>query len=133
MLGEKIMFYLILADLLVVVHLLFILFALLGGLLLIFRDYLVFVHLPAALWAALISFKGWICPLTPLENYLRVAAGTEGYEGGFVSHYIIPIIYPVSLTHNIQIILGILFVLINIGIYSYVYVRRIDKQARKQG
>jgi len=125
------MIYLMLADLLVVVHLLFIIFALFGGLLLIFRGYLVFVHLPAAIWAALISFKGWICPLTPLENYLRGIAGNEGYVGGFVAHYLLPVIYPVSLTPNIQIILGIFVVLINIGIYSFVYFKCMVKQGRK--
>jgi hypothetical protein len=119
------MFYQILADLVVIVHLLFIIFALLGGLLLLLRGYLVFIHVPAAIWAALISFKGWICPLTPLENCLRSTAGAEGYTGGFVEHYLIPLIYPVGLTLKIQIIFGIFVVLINIGIYAFVYYKRI--------
>lgn len=127
------MIYSILADLVLIVHLLFIIFALLGGLLLIWRYSLFFVHLPAAIWAALISFKGWICPLTPLENQLRGLAGSEGYTGGFVSHYLIPVIYPVNLTLTIQIVLGIFVVLINIGIYSFVYYKRMTKQSRKLG
>ena len=126
------MIYLILADLLVIVHLLFIIFALLGGLLLIWRGSLFFVHLPAAIWAALISFKGWICPLTPLENYLRGIAGTAGYEQGFVEYYLIPIIYPSNLTANIQIMLGALVLLINLCIYCLVYYKRMAKRGGKQ-
>jgi hypothetical protein len=124
------MYYQILADLVVIVHLLFIIFALFGGLLLFLRGYLVFIHVPAAIWAALISFKGWICPLTPLENVLRSAAGAEGYTGGFVAHYLIPLIYPVSLTLKIQIIFGIFVVLINIGIYAFVYYKRLYPSGR---
>ncbi|WP_019613054.1 DUF2784 domain-containing protein [Psychromonas ossibalaenae] len=126
------MLYLILADLLVLVHFLYILFVLLGGLLLILRGYLVFIHLPALIWASLLSFKGWICPLTPLENNLRQAAGTQGYQEGFISHYLIPIIYPHGLTLNMQSALGILVIVINISIYSLVYYKHITKQHRKR-
>ena len=127
------MIYLILADLLVVVHFLFIIFALLGGLLLIWRGSLIFVHLPAVLWAALISFNGWICPLTPLENYLRGVAGTEGYQEGYISHYLIPIIYPSRLTLNIQLLMGILVIAINFGIYAFVYYQCMAKRKGKRG
>jgi len=126
------MIYLILADLLVIVHLLFIIFVILGGLLLTLRGSIVFVHLPAVIWASLSSFKGWICPLTPLENYLRSVAGVDPYEQGFVEYYIIPIIYPSSLTANIQILLGFLVVLINLGIYCLVYYKRIAKHRGKR-
>lgn len=121
------MFYHILADLVVIVHLLFIIFALFGGLLLLLRNYLVFIHIPAAIWAALISFKGWVCPLTPLENHLRSATGSEGYTVGFVEHYLIPVIYPVGLTPTIQILFGIIVVIANLGIYAFVYYKRITK------
>lgn len=127
------MIYLILADLLMVVHLLFIIFALLGGLSLIWRSFLIFVHLPAAVWAALISFKGWLCPLTPLENYLRRAGGSEGYQESFISHYITPIIYPSSLTLNMQFVLGILVIGVNLGIYALVYYKCMVKQSGKRG
>ncbi|MGF1759360.1 DUF2784 domain-containing protein [Photobacterium sagamiensis] len=124
------MIYRILADLVVIVHLLFIIFALLGGLLAIVRSYLVFVHLPAVIWVFVISFKGWICPLTPLENQLRNAAGSEGYTGGFIEHYIIPIIYPSALNFNLQIVFGLVAVVINIGIYSFVYYKLMTRQGR---
>lgn len=127
------MIYLILADLLVIVHLLFIIFALLGGLLLLWRYSMIFMHLPAAIWAALISFKGWICPLTPLENYLRGAAGTEGYQDGFIGHYLNSIIYPSSLTLSMQFVLGILVIVINLGIYALVYYKYMVKQCEKRG
>ncbi|MDF2156032.1 DUF2784 domain-containing protein [Vibrio sp. CAU 1672] len=115
------MIYRMLADLVVMLHLLFIIFALFGGALILWRVYMLFVHIPAALWVAVISFKGWICPLTPLENQLRQAAGGEGYPGGFVEHYIIPVIYPVGLRFEVQILLGIAAVGINIGVYALVY------------
>ena len=115
------MIYRVLADLVVILHLLFIIFALLGGGLVLWRGYMLFAHLPAALWVAVVSFKGWICPLTPLENQLRQAAGGEGYPGGFVEHYIIPIIYPVGLRFDIQVLLGVVAVLINIVVYLLVY------------
>ena len=122
------MIYRVLADLVVVAHLLFIVFALLGGLLLLWRRVWLIIHLPAAIWVSLISVKGWICPLTPLENFLRVKAGAGGYGGGFVEHYIIALIYPVGLTPQLQLILGVVALLVNIGIYGLVfYYRRIVK------
>lgn len=69
----------------------------------------------------MIIFKVWICPLAPLENQLRYAAGSEGYLGGFVEHYIIPVIYPAGLRFDIQVLLGIVAVGINIVIYGLVY------------
>jgi hypothetical protein len=117
------MLYRILADLVVMAHLLFILFALLGGGLLLWRRYWLLVHLPAAIWVSLISFKGWICPLTPLENHFRIRAGQQGYGGGFVEHYIIPLIYPAGLTTQLQLILGIVALAINVVVYGWVLYR----------
>ncbi|PSU34851.1 DUF2784 domain-containing protein [Photobacterium lutimaris] len=117
------MVYRILADLVVILHLVFIIFALFGGSLVLWRGYMLFVHIPAALWVTVLSFKGWICPLTPLENQLRQAAGGEGYPGGFVEHYIIPVIYPVGIHVGVQVLLGIAAVGINIVIYALVYYR----------
>lgn len=124
------MIYRILADLVVILHLLFIIFALLGGSLVLWRGYMLFIHIPAVLWVAVISFKGWICPLTPLENQLRQAAGGEGYPGGFVEHYIIPVIYPVGLRFDVQVLLGIAAMGINLVIYALVYYWNKLKQDR---
>jgi hypothetical protein len=115
----------ILADLIVLLHFAFILFALFGGLLVLRRRGWVWFHLPAAAWAALIEFAGWICPLTPLENRLRAQGGGSGYGTGFVEHYILPLVYPAGLTRQIQIILGLLVLLLNLVIYAIVIRRAV--------
>jgi hypothetical protein len=80
-------------------------------------------HLPSVFWAAWLEFSGWICPLTPLENLLREKGGVAGYNVGFVEHYIVPVLYPASLTRQMQINLGIIVVILNIGIYFAVWIR----------
>jgi len=125
------MLYRILADLVVLLHLGFILFAVLGGLLVLRRRRLAWLHLPAVVWAALIEFNGWICPLTPLENRLRRAGGAAGYEGGFVEHYIVPLIYPSRLTPGLQLSLGIAVVAINLSIYAWIWHRHRSTVALK--
>ncbi len=112
------------ADVVLVVHLLFIVFAALGALLVVIYKWMVWIHLPTAVWAALIEFAGWHCPLTPLENWLRVHGGDPGYSTGFVEHYLLPIIYPGSLTREIQIALGVLVVAVNIVLYVWAWRRR---------
>lgn len=109
-----------LADLLVVVHLLFVVFVMAGGFLLLRWPRLAWLHLPAALWGAWIEFSGGICPLTPLENRLRVLSGEDGYHGGFVEHYLLPILYPAQLTHAVQLWLGGAVVAVNLGVYAWV-------------
>jgi len=91
------MLYALLADLVLILHATFIVFVVLGGLLVLWRRHLMWVHIPAAGWGILIEFKGWICPLTFLENDLRRAAGGSGYEGGVVDHYLAPLVYPEAL------------------------------------
>lgn len=118
------MIYRMLADIIVALHLLFIVFAVLGGLLLFWRRFLIYFHLPAALWAALISFQGWICPLTPLENYYRIKAGVAGYEGSFIEYYLLPIIYPAGLTPEIQTTLGMFVVLLNFTVYFLLWKKK---------
>jgi hypothetical protein len=106
------------------IHLLFVLFVVLGGLLVLRWRWFVWIHLPSAVWGALIEFTGLICPLTPLENRLRLQAGEAGYPGGFIEHYLLPVLYPSGLTRGVQVALGLGVVLINVGIYSWILVRR---------
>ena len=88
------MLYRVLADAVLIGHLLLIIYGLLGGLLYFWRSWLVWLHLPLAVWISLIEFFQWTCPLTPLEKQLRVLAGEGAYLGGFIEHYLIPLIYP---------------------------------------
>ena len=112
--------YSVLADALVIFHLIFIVFGLLGGLLVLWRKWFAFLHLPAAIWIAIIEFQGWICPLTPLENEFRKLANEVGYDGGFVEYYVIPIIYPSGLTSELQFVLGCVAIAINVLVYLFV-------------
>lgn len=122
------MIYRILADAVLILHLGFILFVVLGGLLVLRWPKLAWVHLPVAAYGVLIELIGWICPLTPLENRLRRLGGGAGFEGGFVEHYLVPIIYPHTLTHELQIALGLGVLLINGIVYSVVLRRRHDRE-----
>ena len=117
------MIYNFLADLVVILHFLFVLFVLLGGFLVLWKSLFAWYHVPAVLWGACLEFSGWICPLTPLENLLREKGGLAGYNVGFVEHYIVPVLYPASLTRQMQVIIGIIVVSINFGIYFTVWMR----------
>lgn len=117
------MMYGILADAVVVFHLAFVVFVVLGGFLVLVRPPVAWIHVPAALWGALIEFGGWLCPLTPLENWLRARAGEGGYGGGFVEHYLLPLLYPGDLTREIQIVLGVLVVIVNGALYGWLVYR----------
>jgi hypothetical protein len=117
------MVYQWLADLVVLIHFMFIIFALAGGFLAWKWRRVLWIHLPAALWAALIEFTGGICPLTPLENRLRAMGGSNTYASDFVEHYLEALIYPVALTRQMQVILGVMIVLVNVGIYAFVWRR----------
>lgn len=112
------------ANAVLVVHLLFIGFVLLGGLLVLRWHRLVWLHLPAAAWGVTVELLHLQCPLTPLENHLREAAGQAGYDGGFIAHYLIPMIYPAGLTPRIQLGLGALVVVLNGLVYSWVLLRK---------
>jgi Protein of Unknown function (DUF2784) len=121
-----------LADLVVVAHFLFVLFVIFGGLLVLRWPKVAYVHLPVAVYGVLIEFIGWVCPLTPLEKRLRESAGQQGYEGGFVEHYILPVLYPSGLTRGVQLVLGALVIGINLAIYTVV-VRRRSSRANPTG
>jgi hypothetical protein len=116
--------YAVLADLVLLVHLAFVLFGALGGLLALRWRRAMWVHLPAVAWGAYIELSGGICPLTPLENRLRQAAGEGGYEGGFVEHYLVALLYPSALSRNTQFLLAALLVFVNLVIYTQVWRRR---------
>jgi hypothetical protein len=115
--------YRILADLVVVLHLAFVLFALLGGFLVVRWKRSAWVHVPAFVWAAFIELSGGVCPLTPLENWLRNRGGAMGYRTGFIDHYIIPVLYPAALTRQWQIALGLFVIAVNLGIYGFLWRR----------
>ena len=113
-----------LADVVVILHLIFVLFVVLGGLLVLRWPRVAYLHLPAAIWGAAIEFFGWICPLTPLEISLRRQAGERGYAGGFIEHYILPVLYPSALTRDTQFLLGFLVIAVNLAIYTYTFRKR---------
>ena len=105
-------------DMVVLLHLIFILFVVLGGLLVLRYPRISWLHLPAAIWGAMVELQGWICPLTPLEHYFR-QTGDRNYNSDFINHYILPLIYPPGLTRQGQLILGLLVITINAGLYGY--------------
>lgn len=118
------MSYAFAADVTVAVHFLFVVFALLGALTVLWRRWMIWIHIPCAVWGAWIELSGRICPLTPLENHYRRLAGQAGYEGGFVAHYLLPVLYPDGLTRGSQLLLGAVFLTVNIGLYAIVWRKR---------
>ena len=120
------MLYRLLADAVVAFHGLFILFVVFGGFVAWRWRWVAALHLPCAVWGILIEFRGGICPLTPLENSLRVRAGQAGYSGGFIEHYLLPAIYPSGLTPRIQIVLGSAVLVMNAFAYA-VLIRRLTR------
>ncbi|HZV99340.1 MAG TPA: DUF2784 domain-containing protein [Methylophilaceae bacterium] len=115
--------YYFLAQVVLLVHGAFILFVVLGGLLALKWPRLAWVHLPAAIWGAVVEFMSWPCPLTPLEKRFLELAGRASYEGGFIEHYLWPIIYPAGLTQDMQLILGSAVIVVNSIIYGIVIFR----------
>jgi hypothetical protein len=122
--------YGLLADLTVLLHAAFILFAVFGGLLALRWTKVAWVHVPAVLWAAFVEFSGGICPLTPLENHYRELAGENGYAHGFIEHYVLPAIYPAGLTRNIQLWLGLGVLAVNLVCYSLIIRRYLKARPR---
>lgn len=115
------MWYSVLADLLVLLHLGFILFVVFGGLLALKWRWAVWLHVPAATWGAAVEFMGWICPLTPWEHWLRTHEAGSPYDADFVARYLLPILYPVDLTREVQIALGSIVLLMNVAIYGLLW------------
>ncbi len=110
----------LLADLTILLHLFFIAFVIGGEFLVLRRRWVAWLHVPAFLWGAIVEFSGWICPLTPLENYFRQAAGEVAYRGDFVEQYIVPLMYPDDLTRGTQLLFGALVIVVNGLIYWFV-------------
>jgi len=123
--------YRLLADAALVAHATFVAFVMLGGLLVLRRPRLAWIHLPVVAWGAAIEFIGGICPLTPLENHWRRLAGEQGYAGGFVEHYIVALLYPEGLTRNLQLALGLIVLAVNAAVYAYVW--HTGKASRTRG
>jgi hypothetical protein len=111
-----------LAELVMLVHFGFVVFVIAGGLLVVWRARFAWLHIPCALYGAAIELFGWVCPLTPLEQSLRRAAGRGGYEGGFIEHHVRPILYPQN-WRDIHVLLGIAVVVINVAIYVWAWRR----------
>ena len=122
------MIFRFLADATVVLHLGFVLFVVLGGLIVARWRHVAWVHLPAAAWAAWVEFADWVCPLTPLENWLREQGGGTTYSSSFIEHYLLPILYPESLSRELQWVLGGAVLVINAVVYIVVFQRGLRRQ-----
>ena len=113
------MFYKLAADAVVLIHLGFVLFVVAGGWRVVRWRRVALLHLPAVVWAVLLEFRGWLCPLTPLELKLRAAGRQAGYSGGFVEHYLLPVLYPDELDRVLQIAMGSFVIVINLAVYGW--------------
>jgi hypothetical protein len=111
------------ADVVVVVHFAFIVFVLLGGLIVLRYRWVAWLHLPAAAWGVLVELTGRLCPLTAWENEFLRRANEAGYAGGFIEHYLLPIVYPAGLTRDVQLRLALVVVVLNVAIYAW-HIRR---------
>jgi hypothetical protein len=123
------MIYRLLADLVLVLHFAFVIFAVFGGALVLRYPNMLKVHLLALSWAIVVQWADWVCPLTPLENYLRGLGGEAGYDGSFVEHFVLKILYPQELTPELRTTLGLALIIMNVAIYTFVMAGK-RRQAR---
>ncbi|MFZ2540561.1 MAG: DUF2784 domain-containing protein [Gallionella sp.] len=112
------------ADAILLLHLAFILFAVLGAVTALWWRWTPLVHLPVAAWAFFVELTGRSCPLTYLENHLRIKAGLSGYTESFIEHYLLAIIYPAGLTREIQFVLAGVVIVVNIAIYAWLFLHK---------
>ena len=127
------MFYRLAADAVLLLHLAFIVFALLGAAIAVRWRWLILAHLPAAAWGFFVEITGRICPLTYAENYLRIKAGQSGYTESFIEHYLLAIIYPAGLTREIQFVLASVVVVVNVAIYAWLFFSwRVSNRTRRR-
>ena len=124
--SSSITSYQLLADGVMLLHLGFVLFVVFGGLLALRWPKVAWFHLPAATWGATVEFTGWICPLTPLEVWLRLKGEESGYDADFIAQYVLPVLYPAGLTHEVQIVLGSFVVAANMIVYSWLWRRQFN-------
>ncbi len=117
------MIYRLLADATLALHVLFIAFAAAGWLLVLRRPRLAWIHLPCAAYGVLVELVGWICPLTPVENHLRRLGGEAGYRGGFLEHYLVPLVYPEPFPRRLAVALGAAVLVANAAGYAAVLVQ----------
>ena len=110
----------VLADTVLFIHFLFVLFAVLGGLLVLYKKQVAWFHIPTVLWSSIVNLAGWTCPLTPLENMFRTLAGQAGYEGGFIQHYIEPVVYPNNMPRGTELVAGVSVVVWNVVVYAFI-------------
>jgi len=123
--------YQLLADIVLVAHFAFIVFVLAGGLLLLRWPRLAWLHLPAVVWVVCAELAGWVCPLTPLENYFRALGGGNVYQGDFIGRYLLPLVYPAGLTPEVQLMLAGVVIVLNLIIYAVIIRER--KRTRRFG
>ncbi|OGB25807.1 MAG: hypothetical protein A3I66_05405 [Burkholderiales bacterium RIFCSPLOWO2_02_FULL_57_36] len=114
------MMYRLLADFVLIIHFAFVVFALLGGLLVLRYRKILWWHIVALCWGVAVQWADWICPLTPLENYFRRIGGESGYAGGFIEHFVLKVLYPENLTLELRYVLGAVLIAVNIAVYLYV-------------
>lgn len=131
------MLYQIAADLILFIHFSFIVFVIAGGVLVFKWHWLIWLHIPAVIWGALIVIVGWICPLTPIENMLLKAAGGETYSVSFIERYLVPVIYPSGLNREMFITMGVVIIVVNLIVYTILFVkhkREVEaKEQRREG
>lgn len=118
------MYYRLLADIVLALHFAFVAFALFGGVLVLRRQRIAWLHLPVLAWGVFVQWADWICPLTPLENHLRMLGGEAGYEGGFIEHYLMLLLYPDNLTMELRYLLGAVLVIVNVAVYACLIFRK---------
>jgi Protein of Unknown function (DUF2784) len=123
--------YSLLAYLALIVHLAFVVFVLCGGLLVLRWRGIAWLHLPAVVWGAFVEFSSRICPLTPLENWLRTQGGDVGNEYDFTARILLPVLYPEDLTRDLQLLLGTGVVVLNIAVYWWLW--RIQAREASRG